>query len=274
MVFQKIEHNLELWERLGVSEQEKWVGRSKGTGLLLGTLSREEDEKLAEDCRSNDPTVSNITKSKLKKLLEEQKDPLKPLYNSPFPRHKNIRLECPVWSHVRKANPRGADGEPKRVIFRRGYLFMEDTILPGRKFSSGLLFICFQRDINKGFEYIKKHYLNNKNFPVPEVRRDFSPEELSFRRIHGRFSEDELRRIAPYQRSILGIDPIAFANELQEARTFDIQNTGREGLAGPSKLGVFPRGDVVATVSLGGGYYFIPPIHSRKISEIGQQFFE
>ena len=47
MVFQKIERDLERWEKLGVREQERWVGRSKGTGLLLGTLSRDEDEKLA-----------------------------------------------------------------------------------------------------------------------------------------------------------------------------------------------------------------------------------
>ena len=60
MVFQKIEHDLERWEKLGVREQEKWVGRSKGTGLLLGTLSSEEDEKLANDCRSNNPMASKV----------------------------------------------------------------------------------------------------------------------------------------------------------------------------------------------------------------------
>ena len=195
MVFQKIEHNLELWERLSVREQEKWVGRSKGTGLLLGTLSREEDEKLAEQCRSNDPLVSKAAKSRLRRLLEEQTDPYKPLYSSSDPRYKRIRLECPVWSHVRKANPRGAEGEGKRMIFRRGYLFMEDTIHPGRRPSSGLLFICFQRDIRNGFEFIKKNYLNNKNFPVPSVRKKFSREELAFRRIHGRFTMEELKQI-------------------------------------------------------------------------------
>jgi Dyp-type peroxidase family len=273
MVFQKIEHDLEQWEKLGVREQERWVGRSKGTGLLLGTLSREEDEKLAKDCRSCDPIVSKAARSRLKKLLEEQEDPSRPFYSSSDPRHKNIRLECPVWSHVRKANPRGEDGEAKRIIFRRGYLFMEDTIHPGRKLSSGLLFICFQRDIKNGFEYIKKHYLNNKNFPVPDVRKNFSREELAYRHMHGRFSEDELRKIGPYQRSILGLDSVEYASELQEAKDPDLQNTGKEGLTGPSQLGIYPRGDIVATVSLGGGYYFIPPIPNKKISEIGQQFF-
>ena len=31
MVFSKIEHDLERWRQLGIREQERWVGRSKGT---------------------------------------------------------------------------------------------------------------------------------------------------------------------------------------------------------------------------------------------------
>ena len=274
MVFQKIEHDLEQWEKLGVREQERWVGRSKGTGLLLGTLSHKEDEKLADDCRSSNPTVSRAARSRLKKLMEEQKDPSKPFYSSSDPRYRNIPVECPVWSHVRKANPRGADGEAKRIVFRRGYLFMEDTIHPGRRLSSGLLFICFQRDILNGFEHIKKHYLNNKNFPVPEARKNFTREEIACRRMRGRFSEEELRKLGPYQKSILGPDALAYASKLQEAKDPDLQNTGKEGLAGPSQLGIYPRGDIVATTTLGGGYYFIPPIPNKKICEIGQQFLE
>lgn len=273
MAFQKIEHDLLKWERLGVREQERWIGRSKGTGLLLGTLSHEEDQKLADDCRSNNPAVSNAAKSRLKKLLKDQEDPATPFYTSPDPKYKNIRLECPVWSHVRKSNPRGSDGEPRK-IFRRGYLFMDDTVYPGRKLSSGLLFICFQRDIQKGFEYIKKHYLNNKNFPVPEARKNFSREELSHRRAHGRFSEADLRQIGPYQKSVLGLGSSEYTRKMQETIDPDLHNTGKEGLGGPSQLGVYPRGDFVATVSQGGGYYFIPPIPDKKISEIGQQFFE
>ncbi len=61
MVFHKIEHDLERWEQIGVGEQERWVGRSKGTGLLLGTLSRQQDEKLANDCRSNNSIVSKAS---------------------------------------------------------------------------------------------------------------------------------------------------------------------------------------------------------------------
>jgi len=58
------------------------------------------------------------------------------------------------------------------------------------KVSSGLLFICFQRNIINGFEYIKKKFLNNKEFPVPEVRKNFTKEELAERHRYARFSED------------------------------------------------------------------------------------
>jgi hypothetical protein len=53
----------------------------------------------------------------------------------------------------------------------------------------------------------------------------------------------------------------------------EIQNTGREGLAGPSELGVYPQGQPSITKTIGGGYYFIPPIPNKRISEITEQFF-
>ena len=48
---------------------------------------------------------------------------------------------------------------------------------PDGKVSSGLLFICFQKNIARGFEYIKKELLNNKNFPVPQSRKKALPEK-------------------------------------------------------------------------------------------------
>jgi hypothetical protein len=57
--------------------------------------------------------------------------------------------------------------------------------------------------------------------------------------MHGRFSEEELRKIGPYQKSILGLDSAEYASEIQEAKVPDLQNTGKEGLGGPSKVGVY-----------------------------------
>jgi hypothetical protein len=140
--------------------------------------------------------------------------------------------------------------------------------------SSGLLFICFQRNISNAFEYIKKKFLNNKEFPVPEVRKSFTREELAERHRHARFSEDELKRLGAIEKSALGLDSKAYPQAIEEAQDPDSQNTGREGLAGPSKLGVKPGGEFLATVTLGGGYYFIPPIPNKNITEIGEQFFD
>jgi Dyp-type peroxidase family len=273
MVFNKIEHDLEQWRRLSDREKERWVGRSKGTGLLLGTLPKDQDDKLASDCRSEDPLVRKPALAKRRKLLDQQDAPEERVFDSNDPSFKNIHVECPIWSHVRKANPRGEGGVENIRIFRRGYLFMESR--SDGTVSSGILFICFQKNITKGFEYIKKRFLNNKDFPVPEIRKSFTREELAERHRHARFSEEELRRLGPNEKYALGLDSKeAYREALEEAQNRDSQNTGRDGLSGPSELGINPSGEFLVTVTLGGGYYFIPPISKRNMTEIAEQFFD
>ena len=58
-----------------------------------------------------------------------------------------------------------------------------------------------------------------------------------------------------------------------QANFIEIQNTGREGLAGPSELGLYPQGQPRITTTIGGGYSFVPPIPNKKICEITEQFF-
>jgi Dyp-type peroxidase family len=265
MVFQKVEHDLDVWRTMSVEKQEEWVGRSKGTGLLLGTLSKAQDRKLASDLHSEDPVVRETARKLWKRLYDEQKDPDRKFFDPNQGRYKNIQLQCPVWSHVRKSNPRQADGAARSLIFRRGYLFATDG-LDGRN-ASGLLFICFQRNIEKGFEFIKKNFLVNKNFPVPTQRKNFNTQELLRRRQFGRFTVDEIRKGYP------GQYPHNYDLLVKESHDPDAQNTGKEGLSGPSEIGIYPAGQSQITITLGGGYYFIPPIPDRKISNIGEQFF-
>ena len=263
MVFQKIEHDLDIWRTMGVEKQEAWVGRSKGTGLLLGTLSKDQDRKLASELHSDNIVVREKAKKLWKRLYDEQKDPENKFFDPNLRQYKDIQIQCPVWSHVRKSNPRQADGAARSLIFRRGYLYIEG----GQKgiSTSGLLFICFQRDIEKGFEYIKRNFINNENFPVPDQRKQFNSEELEWRRRHGLSGTAGTRRIMISPRN----GPAAGELEGPEAH-----NTGRDGLSGPSELGVYPQGQVPITHTLGGGYYFIPPIPNKKISNISEQFFE
>jgi Dyp-type peroxidase family len=258
MVFQKIVHDLEKWQNMHEEKQERWVGRSKGTGLLLGTLSINEDRKLASEMASDNDLLRRRAIRKWRKLYNQQKDPDTKFYDQAKIQFKRIQLECPVWSHVRKANPRQADGAANILIFRRGYLFNEDSV--NGTSNSGLLFICFQRDIERGFEYIKKEFLNNKNFPIPERRKNFNSQELQERRQQGRLTLAELKMWENSGAARLNIEG-------------DTQNTGRDGLSGPSENGVYQQGQFPITTTLGGGYYFIPPIPEKKISNISEQFF-
>jgi Dyp-type peroxidase family len=279
LVFQKIEHDLDQWRQLSLDEQEEWVGRKKITGLLKGTLTEEEENELASKLQSPNSQDHDKAAAELKKLLEPQRDPTTSFYDN-----SKFRDNVAAWSHVRKANPRG-EFEMKddksytgseRIIFRRGYLFVENE--SSGKVHSGLLFISFQKNIKETFEYIKKNFLNNLNFPVPE-KRIFTPNEQKNRRLEGRYSESDLRTMKQKDPnfnflSLIGIEnDNDFADAMEEAQKMDTQNTGREGLAGPSESGVNPSGEFLAIVPFGGGYYFVPPILST-FTNIAEQFFE
>jgi Dyp-type peroxidase family len=295
MVFQKIVHDLDQWRALDRPTQEAWVGRSKGTGLLLGTIPPDEDTALALALRSNDPAVRDPAVEKWESLFKPQTDPTTPFYNHvggdqhPYegePVYGDIPNQCPMWSHVRKANQRQEDDQyTAHYVFRRGYPYMENG--PDNTISAGLLFVCFQHDLAESFEFVKTIWLNSSGFPVPlhdaqfivdghqVVPRVFTQEELRFRHSRGRFTADELKALTPDQRQLLGYADdkayrAAIAQATNDPRT---QETGREGLSGPSLNGVNVDGEQVSTVALGGGYYFVPPIPDQNIAEIGQQFF-
>jgi Dyp-type peroxidase family len=307
MVFQKIQHDLDQWRELSLDEQQEWVGRSKGTGLLRGTLKEDDDASLARDLRSNNEKVRKDAALDIEKLLAIQTDPAKRFYDKtgdiitvPGKRMTyeinpaEIRKRVQSWSHVRKANPRREDDQPEIIIFRRGYPFVETEL--NNKIVSGLLFVCFQNDIKNGFEFIKTKWFNNKNFPVPE-KREFTEDEERQRLKLGRLSAYDLLNLSKQQRKDRGLgEDDDFNQALQDAGVVnpdidnkfnsgdidkndpglvpDTQNTGREGLAGPSEHGTVPTGEFLAIVPFGGGYYFVPPIPKEGIKSIGQQFFD
>jgi Dyp-type peroxidase family len=278
MVFQKIVHDLDQWRVLGVDKQQKWVGRSKGTGLLLGTLPEKEDEDLAHDLQSPNVSTRERALAKWKPLFDAQTDPLTRFYDhvggdaDGEPLHHQIPNKCPAWSHVRKANPREEDGRiPRHLIFRRGYPFMENGM--DHKTRTGLLFVGFQKDIAESFEFMKTKWFGNGGFPVPQIR-PFTTLENDVRHQSGRFSAAELTALTADERKLLGLsDPDAFEKARKAADKEETKETGREGLAGPSEHGVIPTGEFLAIVPLGGGYYFCPPIPNQDLSQIGQQFF-
>lgn len=83
---------------------------------------------------------------------------------------------CPVWAHIRKANPRDettpggtADDPTRHRIFRRGIPF--GPPLPAGSTSDdgiprGLHFYGVVADLSRQFEFVQSNWMNNVNFPI------------------------------------------------------------------------------------------------------------
>jgi len=87
---------------------------------------------------------------------------------------------CPFHAHTRKTNPRGTtpltslEGEKRRRIARRGIPYGPPVTgaadnLPNDDSPDtprGLLFLCFQANIEDQFEFIQRTWVDNKHFPT------------------------------------------------------------------------------------------------------------
>lgn len=90
--------------------------------------------------------------------------------------------KCPAHAHVRKVNPRGttpftsSKSERNRRIVRRGIPYGKANSQSPPREGVGLLFMCYQRDINEQFEFIQRTWADNPNFPknliLPETGDD------------------------------------------------------------------------------------------------------
>jgi Dyp-type peroxidase family len=88
-------------------------------------------------------------------------------------------FKCPAHSHARKVNPRGTTpstsdaSERRRRIARRGIPYGKpmpeicDAVQtdPNPAGDRGLLFMCFQANIERQFEFIQRTWVDNPNFP-------------------------------------------------------------------------------------------------------------
>jgi Dyp-type peroxidase family len=88
---------------------------------------------------------------------------------------------CPAHAHIRKVNPRGTTprtsdaSERRRRIARRGIPYgkplpgvcdaMGAETDPDMAADRGLLFLCFQANVEKQFEFIQRTWADNPNFP-------------------------------------------------------------------------------------------------------------
>jgi Dyp-type peroxidase family len=263
MVFQKIEHDLEKWMSLGLDQQEQLIGRSKGTGLLLGTLSKDQDRKLALDMLSENKNVRDRARKIWQKLYDEQKDPDRRFFDPTRKQYRSIQLDCPVWSHVRKVNPRGFKGAARSLIFRRGYIFMNSS--GTGPYNSGLLFICFQKNIENGFEHIKKVFLNNnKSLKNDENDLLSTNSTLGNTNLSAGSSEYNNKSIKNLQYTVYPVKFDTLGSNSHKVGELPSDNTLGEN---------YSNGQIPGTVTLGGGYYFIPPIPKQSLADLSEQFF-
>lgn len=94
--------------------------------------------------------------------------------------------KCPFHAHIRKTNPRGDTGqvesspgfseslkmEKDNRIARRAISYGEKNTKEEPTQGSGMLFMCFQADINKQFNFMQSSWANEKNFVKVNVGRD------------------------------------------------------------------------------------------------------
>ncbi|MGO8071080.1 Dyp-type peroxidase [Rhizobium leguminosarum] len=72
-------------------------------------------------------------------------------------------MKCPYHSHVRKMNIRSSLGDDAfRMIARRGVPYGSES---GGDAKVGLLFMCYQNDIGRQFEFLQSKWANDPNFP-------------------------------------------------------------------------------------------------------------
>lgn len=129
VVTRVIHEQLERWDRLTLAQQEASMGRRKRDGAALG----------------------------------ENAELVKPDYNKDPNGDQN-----PLNSHIRKANPRLGEESEKRRFLRRGYLYFNGLEETG-VFDAGFLFMAFCRNVEEQFEFVKRNYMTNHNFPKTQT---------------------------------------------------------------------------------------------------------
>ncbi|THV05908.1 peroxidase TAP [Dendrothele bispora CBS 962.96] len=154
---------------------------------------------------------------------------------------KGDQTRCPYSAHTRKTNPRAdftehglADQLNQRRIMRRGIQFGPEVTteeannnrsINGR----GLLFVCYQSDLTKGFQFIQKTWANNPGFLNTAVDSNLKPIQPGLDSIIGQNADQA--------RGVVGTDP-----------------------ANPDGSLTIPR----FIVPQGGEYFFSPSISALK----------
>jgi deferrochelatase/peroxidase EfeB len=126
-----IREQLERWDRLTLRQQENSIGRRKLSGVTLDSAQKRESD-----------------------VPDYAKDP--------------DGEQTPLDAHIRKANPRTGPDSEKRRMLRRGYLYFNGIDKSGL-LDAGFLFMGFCRNVQEQFEFVKRNYMINHNYPKPNT---------------------------------------------------------------------------------------------------------
>jgi Dyp-type peroxidase family len=77
--------------------------------------------------------------------------------------------KCPLQAHIRKVNPRDERSKSRRIV-RRGITYgkREEHLQDRPTQGVGLLFMCYQKNIEERFEFLQTHWANNSRLPAQE----------------------------------------------------------------------------------------------------------
>ncbi|MGQ7890412.1 iron uptake transporter deferrochelatase/peroxidase subunit [Paenibacillus sp. WC2504] len=122
MVVRRINMRIETWDQQPFSNQEEIIGRQKVSGAPMDGKNEFDQPNFASDSKGDTTALD---------------------------------------SHIRLSNPRDGEKSERERILRRGYNFMENLDSVGRM-NAGLLFVCFNRNLQTQFESIQKRLTNPK----------------------------------------------------------------------------------------------------------------
>ncbi|MEW9698848.1 iron uptake transporter deferrochelatase/peroxidase subunit [Paenibacillus sp. SI8] len=122
MVVRRINMRIETWDQQPFSDQESIIGRQKVSGAPLDGAKESDQPNFAGDEKGEKTALD---------------------------------------SHIRLSNPRTGENSERERILRRGYNFMENLDAVGRM-NAGLLFVCYNRNLQTQFESIQKRLTNPK----------------------------------------------------------------------------------------------------------------
>ena len=122
MVVRRINMRIETWDQQPFGDQENIIGRQKVSGAPIDGSKEFDQPNFAND-----------------------------------PKGEKTALD----SHIRLSNPRTGENSERERILRRGYNFMENLDAVGRM-NAGLLFVCYNRNLQTQFESIQKRLTNPK----------------------------------------------------------------------------------------------------------------